>query len=225
MVDIISGIAGLILDVTDALSFPTWLWILLLAIGFVIIPFIAFHKMRLQRDSIIQKSEAVLRYKGWLSSVQHFEYEGKIIRRWFTTISFVNVPLYSSERGIAKQVVGHIEFWDSTRRNLLFEMVGRWADTPEAFAVGYIADNIPVNILPNEFERRLNIVIKYDDDDDCYGYNNDSQKFKRWCDPSKVLDPGIYQVKVRLRGIGIGEDFWFIFENKGGQYEPTLQHT
>ena len=38
MMDIIAGIAGLIIDVIGTLSFPTWLWILLLATGFVLIP-------------------------------------------------------------------------------------------------------------------------------------------------------------------------------------------
>ena len=50
LIDILSGMAGAYLDISGAWGFPTWLWVTLLGIAFIIIPFIAFHKIRVQRD-------------------------------------------------------------------------------------------------------------------------------------------------------------------------------
>lgn len=50
VVDIIFGIAGAYLDISETWGFPTWLWVLLLGIALIIIPFLAFHKVRKERD-------------------------------------------------------------------------------------------------------------------------------------------------------------------------------
>jgi len=52
LVDIFSGISGAYLDVSDTWGFPTWLWIILLGIALVLVPFIAFHRLRIKRDDI-----------------------------------------------------------------------------------------------------------------------------------------------------------------------------
>ena len=46
----ISGIAGMVLDVTETSGFPTWVWLVLLICGLVVAPFLAFNKVRVQRD-------------------------------------------------------------------------------------------------------------------------------------------------------------------------------
>lgn len=48
----LSGLTGLYLDISGKAGFPTWLWIVLLGIAMLIVPFIAFHKLRLERDQL-----------------------------------------------------------------------------------------------------------------------------------------------------------------------------
>lgn len=57
LVDIFSGITGAYLDVSGIEGFPTWLWVTLLGIALIISPFIAFHKLRKQRDELVTSLE------------------------------------------------------------------------------------------------------------------------------------------------------------------------
>lgn len=52
LVDIISSAVGGYLDVSGTVNVPAWLWFGLLIIGLIVAPFIAFHKIRIQRDNI-----------------------------------------------------------------------------------------------------------------------------------------------------------------------------
>lgn len=53
--DISAGITGAYLDISGKASFPTLLWLLLLGLGLIIAPFIAFHNLRLKRDELNSK--------------------------------------------------------------------------------------------------------------------------------------------------------------------------
>ena len=53
--DVIAGIAGAFLDISGIWRFPTWIWLILLIIGFIIVPFLAFHKLKLERDELRAK--------------------------------------------------------------------------------------------------------------------------------------------------------------------------
>jgi len=64
LVDIFSGISGAYLDVSGTWGFPTWLWIILLGIAFVLVPFIAFHKLRLNRDELKSELDAIRNAKS-----------------------------------------------------------------------------------------------------------------------------------------------------------------
>lgn len=63
----VAGIAGLFLNVSNATSgFPTWLWVALLTGGLVVAPFLAFHKMRVQRDDAKKAGQGlVLTVTAW----------------------------------------------------------------------------------------------------------------------------------------------------------------
>ena len=52
LVDIIGSSIGGYLDVSGNANIPTWLWLGFLLLGLLIAPFIAFHKLRVQRDNI-----------------------------------------------------------------------------------------------------------------------------------------------------------------------------
>lgn len=50
LIQVIAGGVGAYFDISGKWGFPTWLWILLLGIAFIVVPFIVFHKSRLRRD-------------------------------------------------------------------------------------------------------------------------------------------------------------------------------
>lgn len=60
LIGIISGGAGLYLDISGRVGFPTWLWVVLLAICLVIVPFVAFHKVRVQRDKALAVEQSLV---------------------------------------------------------------------------------------------------------------------------------------------------------------------
>jgi hypothetical protein len=94
----------------------------------------------------------------------------------FTHAIFANDPPTSTRGAIAERVVAHVEFFDASRSNLIFPaMVGRWSETPERAQVGpRVVETNQIDIAPNAMPRRLDIVLKYQAEADCYGLNNDT---------------------------------------------------
>lgn len=59
LVGILAGVYGLASSIWDVpLIIPSWLWILLLFVGLTIVPFIPFHKLRLEKLRVEEKLEA-----------------------------------------------------------------------------------------------------------------------------------------------------------------------
>ncbi len=52
--------AGAYLDISGKGGFPTWLWIVLAISGFVIAQFLAFHKVRLERDRALEAEKPLI---------------------------------------------------------------------------------------------------------------------------------------------------------------------
>ena len=50
LLDGLLALAGAFLDISGAKDVPTWVWISMLAVGLLLAPFIAFHKLRLAAD-------------------------------------------------------------------------------------------------------------------------------------------------------------------------------
>ncbi|MBU2008670.1 MAG: hypothetical protein KJ624_02265 [Chloroflexi bacterium] len=128
---------------------------------------------------------------------------------------------------MAEKVVAHIEFFDTSRSNLIFPaMVGRWSETPERAQVGpRVVETNQVDIAPNAMPRRLDIVLKYQAEADCYGLNNDTPQRapSGWRDMARRMPPGRYAVRIRLRGVNVDSMFWFSLENGGLGQQVSLQ--
>ena len=60
LIDIFAGLAGAYLDISGKVGFPTWLWMLLLGIAFIVVPFVAFHKVRVQRDKALGAEQSLV---------------------------------------------------------------------------------------------------------------------------------------------------------------------
>lgn len=57
LVDVLFAAVGAYLDIRNAAPIPPWAWISLLLIALLVTPFVAIHKLRLQRDQLTQQIE------------------------------------------------------------------------------------------------------------------------------------------------------------------------
>jgi len=78
---------------------------------------------------------------------------------------------------------------------------GRWASTPELpflkdDAILRLFEPDPVTILAGEQEY-LDVIAKYEDDKEAYGWNNESY-FHNWRNPNYKLERGKYKVKITV---------------------------
>lgn len=110
-------------------------------------------------------------------------------------------------------------------------MVGRWPNTPQP-ALIEIAPGIrvnvaqledTVNIYPGETQN-LDIAIRADDDEECYGWNNEAYFSNPvWRNPDWKLKSGRYLVRVIITSSGQKKDGWFRLENSAGRRDFRLQ--
>lgn len=130
---------------------------------------------------------------------------------------FNNDPEKSTPSAHARKVAAHIEFWTQEGERL-FSMVGRWAYTPEVAQKGReVVEEPTIDLSPNAVPKRLDLVLKYREDDACYAYNNEVPLHgpSDWREPTRLLKSGSYLVIVRLRGENVDETFRLSLVNGG----------
>lgn len=59
MADILNTIVGIVFTIANW-NYAPWIWLSLLFIGLVVAPFIAFHRVRVERDALIEKAKPKL---------------------------------------------------------------------------------------------------------------------------------------------------------------------
>lgn len=205
---------------------PSWVWFQVAFIFLIIIPFIAYHKLRMKMP---KETHLVWSGKGWenvkapLYSYIHGFAPQVIGEPVFSHAIFANDPEDSRKGITAEKVVAHLEILNDSQE-VLFTMIGRWSETPERAQVGArVVDTTQIDIAPNAMPRALDIILKYDDEDNCYGLNNETpQRDSHWRDKSRELPPGSYIVKIRLRGNNIDQEFWLDLVNEGAGREVSL---
>jgi hypothetical protein len=92
------------------------------------------------------------------------------------------------------------------------EMLGRWAGTPEplvpivingklelAVSMIYARDYIDI---PSGSKTTLDVALKLDGDEQCYGWNNESYTKRDFRNKDWELDRGVYIVEVRVNTNG-----------------------
>lgn len=134
---------------------------------------------------------------------------------WLTRVTFANEPDVPSSGLTAYKVSGHIEFYDAARDRFLFGMVGQWSDGLEDGAVAIGEKQI--DILPDATPCHLDIALKYDEDDECYGINHDTavRAPADLRDEQRKLGHGLYTIKIMVHGENVAETFWFGLINRG----------
>jgi len=81
LVDFILAGVGAYLDISNAAPIPTWVWLTLLLIGLIVAPFVAFHKLRLQRDELKSQLDDKSRRQSIKDALSEFMNEGLQLRR------------------------------------------------------------------------------------------------------------------------------------------------
>jgi hypothetical protein len=134
---------------------------------------------------------------------------------WLTRVTFANEPEVTSTGLTAYKVSGHVEFYDAARDRFLFGMVGQWSDSVED-GIAAISEK-QIDVLPDATPRHLDIALKYDEDDECYGINADTavRAPTDLRDEQRKLAHGLYTIKIMVHGENVAETFWFGLINRG----------
>ena len=125
------------------------------------------------------------------------------------------IPRQTAENCRAK-----IEFYKKGESSPIFAFAGRWASTPEIphipnEAIVKLQHPDPVTIPVCEKEN-LDVITKAENDDNAYGWNNESY-FHDWKNPNYKLNEGEYIVKVTINtqnGISFDRKFKLAIRKK-----------
>jgi hypothetical protein len=218
------GLAAVIYWVVDDLQEAV------VVITFVIVlsisQYLVFKRIRLQLANFEQAKPQVKFSRIRQAQMYHASkvVEGKrptyqILQAWF-----INQPLSPGESSIAKDITAKITVFkiDDSK---LFEYYGQWAKSNAPDNVGYDDILDSVNILPSHLESKLIIALKYPSESHCYAFTREglrstpdgrSERYK--------IPEGTYKMMVHLRGIGVDECFWFLFNNFGVNTSLELEY-
>ena len=131
-------------------------------------------------------------------------------------------------RSAAQQCRAEIVFL-RTDGTALFDkpMTGKWTDTPEPRVVlsdinGQVVPYIinpqelrpAVDVYPGASEV-LDVVVRVDGEDACYGWNNETYFYQDWRNPDRKLDNRIYLVEVTVTSSGRKRKDYFRLTNDG----------
>lgn len=233
MVDIFSGITGAYLDISGTWGFPTGLWILLLGLAFVLVPFLAYRKLWLAKKDLNNKLQSILKTRPRLI-LKRIEQrkdiskvavkDGNIIADYgtpqFTRIWIVNEPLLPEEGVDAEQLHGEIEYYKQTGQPPLFTMGGRWPEQGQP-ASSLLTQQL--TLPPNRKEFCMDIGMKYTEDDEYYGYDDEAHQILDGRNSKTKLGTGIYFIKLILACKGVNQPFYFRLENQGKGHDVKFK--
>lgn len=141
----------------------------------------------------------------------------------FTQVLFTNNPILTLQAVDATNVAAHIDIYHQDKTHL-FYIIGRWAETKEEARGAQPFEMEQIMMPPNGRANPLDICLKYKDDADGYGHNNESRRASPtdWRDKQRAISMGNYLLRVRLRGNNVDSTFWFDLTNGGKGQEITL---
>ncbi len=127
---------------------------------------------------------------------------------------FANNPKRRTAENTANNVSAKITFFDSNEHLLIGPIFGRWSDSDEPKTSIDIPKLINANILSNGTPRKLDLFMKFPEDEFCYAYNNDSYFFENWRNLNYKLIQENFSIHVELIGERVEKEFWFTVHNK-----------
>jgi hypothetical protein len=116
-------------------------------------------------------------------------------------------------------------------------MPGRWAGTPEP-AVAYVSGPhgvVPILTNPQELKptvdlypgdkELLDVVVRVQGEDECYGWNDEAYFYKDWLNPNLKLNRAVYLIDVTITSSGRKRTERFSLENDGPFTSFRLNHS
>src|SRR5580704_138438 len=114
----------------------------------------------------------------------------------------------------AQQCRADITFLRSTDASPIFQqpMTGRWASGAPEPRVAHVqtasGQTVPVLLNPQELKPALDlypgdslildVAIRVDGENDCYGWNDETYYYSNWRNPNRQLPKGLYLVEVTV---------------------------
>jgi len=143
----------------------------------------------------------------------------------FFNAVFANNPRRRTSENTANNVSARITYYDVDEQLLVGPIFGRWSDSDEPKTSIDIPRLINASILSNGTPRKLDLFMKFQDDEFCYAYNNDSYFFENWRHVNYKLTAETFLIHVELIGERVEKDFWFTAYNndKGKHLRVTLR--
>jgi len=224
VVGYVTGGVGAYLDIAKS-SFPTLGWIALFVISSLVVPFIPYHKMRTSRELLrtkledIESSRPDIEFVSAISEktrIPHTRIEDK--QPYITSLIFANNPEYPTDAMIARNVRAYIIFNTcSTKPEELCSGYGNWQTQS--------SNCTEVDMPPNSKPYRLNIALKYHDEQYCcrFGYDALETNWLYDIGTKKQLDIGKYVIEVLMQGTNIRKLFRFLLKNGGRNQGLTVE--
>lgn len=201
----------------------------------------AEHKKRLDAESVLREHREsaprlLLREPGAIFVEPNIGFFGDIesprgVRRVlifsadFLKIAITNNPKKPSQSAEAKSVLATIEFTQGGRT--LKQLDGRWSQSTQPSTRIAKAEST-MDLLRMDLgigdSRTLDVAMKNVDDEDAFMYCNDNYHYPNLKPPQFRLGPGSYQVRIRLRAVGVDETFEFAFKHNGKKSPLEVIH-
>ena len=140
-----------------------------------------------------------------------------VVQAWY-----VNSPDQPGEGAAAESIEARIRFFEG--RSEQFAVSGLWLTGTVPGHAGYSGHIFQTDISPGFVPTKLAIVLKYQNEDECYAYclenlsgdvHGRSEKFR--------LGTGVFQIRVDLLGNNLNENFRYALRNLGSGEFPELR--
>lgn len=128
---------------------------------------------------------------------------------------FINQPSVPTDNSIAKDVTATVTFYDRNNKRVI-SVPGCFIVTEAFDYAGNIGFLDKINDWPpNDEPRKLQIAIKWHEDDSAYGFGQTTDREDRRM-PGREIEKGNNYVKIHLKGTRVEQQpFWFTLENPG----------
>jgi hypothetical protein len=132
-----------------------------------------------------------------------------------------NDPQFPVPEANAKGVSAKITFYDS-QNSELFTFDARWSDTDQPSSRAQLQSKFDLLCvdIPIGQTREIDIAMKYPDETDAYGFNNDSYFCSQYQNPQWKLVGEDFTVEVRVRGTYIDKIWRMRFKNTAKELKP-----
>ena len=150
------GTIGAILSIQRGLDVPIWVWVAIALVGLFIAQFLAFHKIRAERDQLRIESSTAKQVSSRLFSIQ---YQGDIDFSTPMTRGFPDSP--SGEKLMLRILVGFVAIPAVLVESVTLEVIGKripsnWESAGIGQSYGqYIYFGIPNWVNPGKHSVRL----------------------------------------------------------------------